>query len=468
VATSSDAIRKLSMARRNAWLLLLSLVAGIAGAQAVTVLTPPTYQATTTVLVTGGTESVEQLYVANITQDLMPTIARIAESRKVATAAAKAMGLPARHVVRHISADTQEKVQILTLTADAPTAARAADIANAATQALLPHVAGIRHDGMGSLSAKPLDKAKAPSRPVSPRPILNGLLGALLGSLVGIGLARLRTLTDDKVRGVDELREATGAPVLGSIPYDPKVPREPLIVHRPNCAWSEAFARLRTNMEFVDVDSPPRLVAVTSPLPKEGKSNVVCNLAVAMARAGRRVLLVEADLRRPRSTQYLGLAGAEGLTTVLSGNAELAEVVQQLDEDGPMFLSAGPLPPNPGELLASDRCRHFLLGLRECYDVVLLDLPPLLPVADAGVLAGLADGTIVVARYSDTRTRQLRRTLEALTTVNARFLGCVLNMAPSQSESYGYRTDAMVSAEALLPSPSRLSRRRTGDQVNSG
>jgi capsular exopolysaccharide synthesis family protein len=459
VATSRDGTLMLSMARRNAGLLLLSLVAGVTGAQVVTAMTPPTYQATATVLVTRSAASTEQLY-GDITQDLMPTIARLAESRKVAAAAATATGLPARHVVRHIRADAQEGVQILALTADAPTADQAAAIANAAAQALLPQMAWLRHDGMGSVSAEPLDEATEPSRPVSPKPLLNGLLGAVLGLLAGVGLTRLRALMDDKVRGVDELREATGAPVLGSIPYDPKVPHKPLIVHRPQGTWSEAFARLRTNLEFVDVNSPPRLVAITSPVANEGKSNIACNLAIAMARAGRRVLLVEADLRRPRSTKYLGLVDAEGLTTVLSGHAEPEEVVQQLGPGGPMFLSAGPLPPHPSELLASGKCRKLLSQLRECYDVVLLDLPPLLPYADAGVLAGLADGTIIVARCPDTRTRQLRRSLEALTALNARFLGCVLNTAPSQSSVYGYRTD-VTSTEALLPSPATPSGQRT-------
>ncbi len=467
MATSRDATQVLSMAWRNGGLVLLSLLAGITGALVVTEKTPPRYEATATVLVTGGAVSGEQLYVSNTTQNLMPTIARLAESGKVAEATAETMGLPTRQVVRHIRADTQEGVQILALTADAPTADKAAAIANATAQVLLPRVGWIRHDGTGSVSAELLDRATAPSRPVSPKPLLNGLLGALLGSLVGVGLTRLRALTDDKVRGVDDLREATGAPVLGSIPYDAKVPRNPLIVHSPQGAWSEAFVRLRTHLECVEINSPPRLIAITSPVANEGKSNIACNLAIAMARGGRSVLLVEADLRRPRSGQYLGLRDAEGLTTVLSGRARLEEVVQQFGEGGPMILPAGPLPPHPSELLASGRCKELLSRLREYYDVVLLDLPPLLPYADAGVLAGLADGTLLVARCPKTRARHLHQSLEALTALNARFLGCVLNAAPSQSNGYGYRTDLTVSAAGLLPPPATLSGRRTGSQVGS-
>jgi succinoglycan biosynthesis transport protein ExoP len=459
-----DFIRNLPKLRRNAVLMLLSLLAGVGGAQAVTAFISPTYQASASVLITSSITDKEQLFLPRNAQTLMPTIARLAESRTVAAATAKAVGLPTAIVANQISANFAEGVQILTLTARAGTATRAAAIANAAVGVLESEVGRMNHGTMDSVWARPLDTATAPAVPVSPKPFLDAVLGALLGLLAGAGLARLRNLTDDKIVAVEDLSEATSAPVLGSVPLDRRVPREPLIVHRPHSDWAEAFRHLRTNLEFVDVDSPPRLVAVTSAVPHEGKSIMACNLAMAMAGAGRSVLLIEADLRQPRAGEYLGAVGGAGLTTVLAGQAELRDVTQQCGEDGLSFLAAGPLPPNPGELLASQRCRALLRQLREHYDAVLLDLPPM-TVADAAVLAGLADGTIVVTRYRGTRIRQLRRSIGALSTVNARLLGCVLNMTPSSSN--GYRYGYGYGAGAQLPTPSTPPEQDTPQQVGS-
>lgn len=463
-----DLLRYLPKIRRNIALLMLSLVAGVGGAHAVTMLTPPTYQASASVLVTSSGATYEQLFLPSSVQTLLPTIARLAESRTVALATAKAIGLPPQMVINRISADSGEGVQILTLTGRAGTPDQAAAIANGAAQTLKSQVARMREGKAEAARAWPLDKAIAPTSPTAPKPFLNALLGALLGLLAGAGLARLRDLTDDKIRSVEELTEITGTPVLASVPRERTVRREPLITHRPPDHWSEAFGHLRTNLEFTDVDSPPQLVAVTSALPSEGKSIVACNLALAMARAGRRVLLIEADLRRPRCHRYLGAVGSAGLTTVLAGHALLDEVTQQCAEEHLTFLAAGALPPNPGELLASRKFLTLLHGLRDHYDLVLVDLPPM-TFADAAVVAGRADGTILVAWCRATRARQLRRAVQALTNVNARLLGGVLNMAPSQTNAYYYRYTAngARSDQAMLPTPATSSEQETRPQVGS-
>jgi capsular exopolysaccharide synthesis family protein len=437
------------MAKRRAGILLVSLCAGVGGGYAVTVLTPPTYEATASVVITGGAGheptahitigdlSTGQAFDSSVARNLIPTIARLAESREVALAAATEINMHVNNVVDHISVDSQPNVQIITITAKAGTAAQAATIANAVTHALGLELQRLRLDGTGSIGAVPLDQAMPPAKATLPKPLLNWSLGGLLGLLTGYGLARLRDQLDDKISDVDELRDVTHAPVLASIPFDRRVSKQPLISQRPYSPWSEAFGHLRTNVEFIGVDYPPKVIAVTSPIAGDGKSVTSCNLAIALARAGRRVLLIDADLRRAKCARYLGMDTGAGLTGVLAGHIESESVIQPWGADGLMFLPAGTPPPNPSELLASRMCQDFLRELRDQYDMVLVDLPSLLPVADAAVLAGMADGTILITRHRHTRSKQIRRAVDALTAVNAHLLGCVLNRTP-QPDGYGY------------------------------
>lgn len=459
-----DLLKALLKFRRNALLLLFSLGAGVGGAQAVTMTTPATYEARSSVLVTSAPTIFQKLVLPGNAQVLMPTIARLAESRAVAVATARVIGLPPAEVIGRISADSAEGVQILTLTARAGTPDQAVAIANGAVHAVESQAQRTRLGGGDSVRVSPLDTATVPTGPASPKPFLNGLVGALLGLLAGVALARLRDLTDDKIRSVEELTEVTGAPVLASVPLGRMVRRKPLITQQPTDHWSDAFGHLRTNLEFTDVDSPPRLVAVTSALPSEGKSIVACNLALSTARAGRRVLLIDADLRRSRCHEYLGLAGTAGLTTVLAGQSALGDVTQQCGDAGDVtFLAAGALPPNPGEMLASHKFQALLRGLRELYDLVVMDLPPT-TFADAAVVAGRADGTIVVTQCRATRARHLRRATQTLTNVNARILGYVLNMTTSDANSYyrnRYAPGGAIPAQSMLTAPSTSPERGT-------
>lgn len=450
----SDPKALLRDAKRRIVMVLLSIGVGVAAGYGVAAVTPPTYEATGSVLLTGGAARdvfTGQFIDTSIARNLAPTIARLAESREVALAAAAKAQVPAHLVVDRISTEFEQGVQIILVKARAPTAAQAATIANAATHVLIEHVERRRIDGTGSVGAQPLDQAATPTRPILPKPWLNIALGALLGLLAGIGLARARDLLDDKIDNIDELRGVAGVPVLASIPFERRVSSSP-IADRPYTPWSEAFVQLRTNLEFLKVDSHPRVVAITSALSDEGKSITACNLAIAVARAGRRVLLIEADLWRPACSRYLGVRSTTGLTTVLTGNVEASRAIVRWGEQGLMYLPAGPRVPNASELLASRTYQEFLRQMRDQYDLVILDLPALLPTADAAVLAGRAQGTILLARHRHTRAKQIRRAVDALAKVNARLIGCVFNMTPRQ-EAYGYDLEA-----------TRLPRPRPGGQ----
>jgi capsular exopolysaccharide synthesis family protein len=207
---------------------------------------------------------------------------------------------------------------------------------------------------------------------------------------------------------------------------------------------AEAYRHLQTNLQFLDVDSPPRVLMVSSAVPAEGKTTVAVNLALALADAGQRVVVIEADLRRPRVTAYLGLVGGVGLTNVLTGRAQVEEVEQAYEDGDLVVIGAGPTAPNPAQLLASGTMAALLAKLRASYDYVILDAPPLLPVADATGLAVLADGVLLSVRHGSTTKDQLRQARATLERVGARIVGTVLNLVPPRDEvsgTYGYDHD---------------------------
>jgi capsular exopolysaccharide synthesis family protein len=253
--------------------------------------------------------------------------------------------------------------------------------------------------------------------------------------------------------------------VLGTVPYDHGARKRPLIA--PDSlfgARAEAYRKVRTNLRFLDVDTPHKVLMITSSIPEEGKSSTVCNLAISFAQTANRVVVVEADLRRPRAVGYLGLPGGVGLTNVLVGKADIQEAVQIWGDGLFHVLTSGPVAPNPSELLGSRRMADLLDYLRDSYDVVLVDAPPVLPFADAVATGPACDGAILIVRYGKTRADHLRRTTETLTTVNIPVLGSVLNMAPggrSPEYGYGYRyyrskkepAHAMRAGQDLEPQP---------------
>jgi capsular exopolysaccharide synthesis family protein len=262
-----------------------------------------------------------------------------------------------------------------------------------------------------------------------------------------------RNALDTSVKSPEQLREAAGAPNLGTIAHDPNVPKRPLTVHEdPQSPRSEAFRQLRTNLQFVDVDNPRKVIVVTSSLPAEGKTTTIVNLAIALASAGTRVVVVEADLRRPKVADLLGIERSVGLTSVLSGRVRVDQAVQLWAGGRFDVLASGPLPPNPSELLASQHMKAVLAELRERYDVVLIDTPPLLPVTDAAAVAPATDGAILVCRFKETTHDQVASAVEALHAVSAPLLGTVFTMVPSSGpRAYAQYNAYYRSSEPIMP-----------------
>lgn len=266
--------------------------------------------------------------------------------------------------------------------------------------------------------------------PIAPHKTVLVEGGLAIGLLLGLAIAVLRELLDVSIRSSEALAAVSGLPVLGSIAFDRSARSQPLLrTGGRRGTRAEAIRQIRTSLYFMDAAQRARTVVMTSSVQQEGKSTITANLALSVAESGRRTILVDADLRRPRVETLFSVEGGAGLTNVLVGELALADAIQPYN-DHLSILTAGISPPNPAELLGSEKMHAVLADLAGEFDLVLIDSPPVLPVTDAALLAAGCDGVIVVFRHGKTRQWQLRNTLRALDTVGARVLGCVLNMRP--------------------------------------
>ena len=285
-------------------------------------------------------------------------------------------------------------------------------------------------------------EAEAPIAPVRPRTLTNTALAAVVGALLALGMAFLIEYLDDTIKTPDDVEQVAQAPTLGLIArIEGGEPAQKLITaHAPRSPISEAYRVLRTNIQFGSVDKPLSSLLVTSGNPTEGKSTTAANLAVVMAQSGKRVVLVDSDLRRPVQHKYFGLSDQRGLTTALmDGQGPVEEYLQATEIDNLRVMSSGPLAPNPAELLGSQRMAQVLDELKQHADVLILDSPPVMVVTDPVLLARQVDGTLLVADAGNTRRAVLARALDALRAANARLLGVVLNrISTSRSGYYSY------------------------------
>jgi polysaccharide biosynthesis transport protein len=285
--------------------------------------------------------------------------------------------------------------------------------------------------------------AQTPTSPSSPKPSRDALLGLAAGLVLGLGAAFLRDNLDDKLTSKEAAEHAGGAPVLAMTPLVPAWRREQrvvVVVTDPTSPAAESYRSLRTSLQFARQEGQFRTIVVTSPGVSEGKTATLANLGVVFAQAGERVVLVSCDLRRPRIGSFFDLDEEDGLTSVLIGQRTLQQVLLPVPgQDRLTLLPAGPIPPNPAELLDSDRAGEVFASLRERFDLVLIDSPPVLPVTDAAILSRHADATLLLAAAGQTRRADLRRAVEKLDQVGTTILGLVLNKVSKRTgRSYGY------------------------------
>ncbi|MDF1563922.1 MAG: polysaccharide biosynthesis tyrosine autokinase [Deltaproteobacteria bacterium] len=313
-----------------------------------------------------------------------------------------------------------------------------------------------------------VDRATVPWRPVKPRLTFSLTIAALFGLLLGVALAFLLEFLDNTVKTKEDIEADTGQTFLGIIPLiaeraaaakDDAV--ELYLLANPRGHVAEACRAIRTNLLFMSPEQPLRRIVVTSAGPREGKTTTVVDLGVVMAQGGSTVCLIDTDMRRPRLHRVFGIEAKQGLSNLILGDVELDDVLQKTQVEGLEVLPCGPIPPNPAELLHTERFARILEQLGERFDRVILDTPPLTAVADAKVLAVASDGVIVIAKAHATTREMLASTTESLLDVNARILGVVLNQVDVERREYGgyyyryyrnygayYGEDAETSTEA--------------------
>jgi succinoglycan biosynthesis transport protein ExoP len=286
--------------------------------------------------------------------------------------------------------------------------------------------------------------AKAPTSPSSPKPVRDGIIAAIIGLLVGMAIALLAEHFDDAVYSKEEASKlAGGVPVLGMIPRIGSWKRRGdtvlATVDSRNSSVAEAYRSVRTSLQFAGHDGEMKTILVTSPSAGEGKTSTIANLGVVLAQAGQRIVIVSCDLRRPRLGQFYDHPESPGFTSVILGQATLGDALKPVEGIGNLFfLGSGDVPPNPTELLSSAAAREIFTKLRQAFDIVLLDSPPLLPVTDSVILSRMADATLLVVAAGETKRNQVEEAAEMLAQVDAARVGVLLNEVEVGGR-YGYR-----------------------------
>lgn len=449
----------LRIARRH-WLGIVIIVAAVVGLAGIfTATQSKVYAASASGFVSTGASRDPALNSVNdsLAKSRAVSYVTLAKSRATAEAVIDDLGLDdsPSSLVSDITVEQPADTVLLEVTARAGAPLQAQELADAWVAALADQVQAIEdpqgREREGTPRVMPVESAELPTAPIAPDPVRNLALGAALGLLLAFGYAILRNTLDKRLRTPEDIESRFGVSVVGTVPVAQVLKRgageaaalavDQAATNQSSGPSSEAFRKLRTNLMFMNVDNPPRVVVVTSPLPGDGKSTVAANLAAAIESSGEQVVLVDGDLRRPTVATEFELAEGVGLTDVLAHRIPLEEALQtSAAHPGLKVLAAGSVPPNPSELLGSKAMRQLLQKL-SADALVLVDAPPLLPVTDAAVLAANADGAFVVVSSGKTQDAQLDAALQSLAAVEAKPLGVILNRLSKREAGSGYYGD---------------------------
>jgi len=435
---------------RVRWVTLLTVaLVTVLATVGYTAIQTPLYQATTRLFVsTTVGASASDLYQGNrLSQERVLSYTQLIMGETLAQRTIDRLDLDveAKSLKEKVSAKAKPNTVLIDISVLDASPVRARDIADTLSDEFVTMARELETPGPGARpDARVIleQRASIPAKPLIPNWTRNLALGVILGGLLGVGLALLRDRLDNTVKSQETAEQVTGTSVVGYIPLDKKLQAAPMLsFDTDNSGTAEAFRKLRTNLQFLAVDNPPRMIVVTSTSPSEGKTTTSLNIALALAESEHSVVLVDGDLRRPRLAKYLNVTGAVGFSTVLFGGAPLDEVLQKTQFPRLTVLTAGTIPPNPSELLGSVAARKILDELRNRFDYVIIDSPPLLAVTDGLILAAQADGALVVVRAGQTKRDQLTHAIGMLNDVGATILGTVLTLIPSRgggAYSYNY------------------------------
>ncbi len=440
---------------RKGWKYLVAAVAiALAAGVAVTLLSTPMYSSTTSVFVSAQTAdtTADLLQGSSFTQQRVKSYADIATSPIVLDPVIESLGLDitSAELAKQISTEVPLNTVLINITVNDPNANKAATIANAVGQSLATQVDAIEAPLSGQVSPVKLSTVQPGQvslKPDSPKLAVNMAIALLAGLVLGFGIAWLRETLDVRVRNGNDIEEIGHAGILGGIVFDESADDNPLVVlTQPKSVRSEAFRQLRTNIQFIEAAEGRKTIVVSSSIPSEGKSFTTANLAISMADAGMKVLLIDCDFRKPKIHKTFGIEGTVGFTNFLIGQAKWNDVVQPWGLTGKLdILPAGQIPPNPSELLGSEAMKKALATVEAKYDVVLIDTAPLLPVTDAAILSKIAGGIVLVVNVGRITKPQLQGAINHIDAVGGKIIGFVMNKIPTKGAdayyyySYGYK-----------------------------
>ena len=454
---------QLAVIRRGWPLVVAATVLAAVVAFLVTSSMPKVYEAQAKLIVGQSLNSpTPDINVIMASQRLSQTYAELVTTRPIVTRVIDTLDLPddPDQLKTRIIAEAPGNSLYVTILAQDASPEGAARIANELAAELIKAAPAIVVTAPGEEPPRLLtvvEPAIPDSSPVAPRVLLTTFLAALVAALAAIGLVAAREYLNDTVRTDRDVETATGAATLAQIERIHGAGANRMRMYSlatllsPRSNAAESFRTLRTSLDFASIDKNLRSIVVTSSVPGEGKTTVAGNLAVVYAQAGRRVILVDADFRQPTVADTFRLTGTLGLTDLLRNDGLLlASVLQATEEPLLRILASGPPPPNPAELLGTERMRVVLELILANADVVIFDTPPL-SVTDGAVLAAEADGTLLVVRVGKVRRNTLAARREALSRVGARLLGVVLNDTPRQQD-FGYYPKSVPETKSVATS----------------
>ncbi|MBA5847046.1 polysaccharide biosynthesis tyrosine autokinase [Gordonia amicalis] len=432
---------------RNWWIVVVCVLVSATGSLGFSLAETPLYSASASLYVTSGTDSgaASAAYQNSMaSQQRVSSYARLVDSDAVAVRVLEStsLDLEASAVKDALHASAAADTVLLSISATSASPSQAVILANGAADALQDYVAELETPASGSAPLAKLtlvSPADSDVQQVSPQVVQNLLLAAAVGVLVGLAASGFRERYDTKLRDQSELTALTDAPVLGSVPlHGDAGTGRPLRFAAGGDIAVEAYRKLRTNLGFVSVDNPLGSILVTSPRPGDGKTTTAINLASALAEAGKSVVLVDADLRRPSIASRMGLNGDVGLSTYLRGSSPIDELVQDSPVDNLSVLCSGDLPPNAAELLGSNRWNTAVKELESRYDTVIVDSPPVLEVTDGVAAASAVGGIVLVVRVGCSDRSDIATAVSEIGASHVQVLGVVANCVSSNARGYQY------------------------------
>lgn len=433
----------LSILRARWRFIVLTLMLGGFVAAALIVATPATYESKATIFVSTPQTGVIDTYQGSLTaQQRAESYAQLAKDSQVLQEVADRLdaGLTVADLSSQVTTSVTPQTLLIQVQARANSPELAQQMATVMSDEIIAMVKRLETPADSQIPAPIIarlaGKASFNRNAVAPNIPLNVATAIVLSLMVGVAGAVVRDLLDASLKSMDDVESITGAEPMAALPYDPSVKDRPLTSDDASGPLNEAFRVLRTNLVFADLDAKRHTILVTSSVPDEGKTFCATNLAISMAKSGRSVLLLDADMRNPCVADLLGLENSVGLITVLLGRATIEQAVQE-HPSGVYFLGTGPLPPNPAEVLDTAAMRDLIRRLGDSFDAVIIDAPPLLPVADSTILLTEVDGALLLVRHGSTTREQLRQAVTRINAVGGKLVGAILNCAP-MSGAYGY------------------------------